>query len=134
MEILEPVTRKVVPTTGKITSQLRKEWQIETVLKELIWDKYKKLGLINSYVDKNGEIVERINQNVWTKRSDHRNHAMDAITVAFTNPVFIFYLNSLNSRGEAREQLIKMRHKYMHRDEQRKLDIQPTDANRHLAC
>lgn len=118
MEILEPVTRKVVPTTGKITSQLRREWQIETVLKELIWDKYKKLGLINSYVDKNGEIVERINQNVWTKRSDHRNHAMDAITVAFTNPVFIFYLNSLNSRGEAREQLIKMRHKYMHRDEQ----------------
>lgn len=118
MEMLEAVTRKIVPTTGKITSQLRDDWQLVNVLQELLWDKYKKLGLVDSLIDKNGKVVERINKEAWTKRSDHRNHAMDAITVAFTKPAFIFYLNSLNSQGEAREQLIRMRHQYMHRDEQ----------------
>lgn len=118
MEMLEAVTRKIVPTTGKITSQLRDDWQLVNVLQELLWDKYKKLGLVDSFIDKNGKVVERINKEAWTKRSDHRNHAMDAIAVAFTKPAFIFYLNSLNSQGEAREQLIRMRHQYMHRDEQ----------------
>ena len=118
MELLEPVTRKVVATTGKITSQLRDDWQLVNVLQELVWDKYKKLGKVNAYVNKNGKTVERIDKEAWTKRTDHRNHAMDAITIAFTKPAFISYLNSLNSQGEAREQLIRMRHNYMHRDNQ----------------
>ena len=118
MELLLPVTRKVVPTTGKITSLLRDDWQLVNVLQELVWDKYKKLGKVISYVDKNNKKVERIDKEAWTKRTDHRNHAMDAITVAFTKPAFIFYLNSLNSQGEDREQLIGMRHKYLHRDNQ----------------
>lgn len=118
MEILLPVTRKIVSTTGKITSQLRDDWQLVNVLQELVWDKYKRLGKVNSYVDKNNKTIERIDKEAWTKRTDHRNHAMDAITVAFTKPAIIFYLNSLNSQGEARNQLIKMRHDYMHRDDQ----------------
>lgn len=118
MELLLPITRKIVPTTGKITSQLRSDWQLVNVLQELVWDKYKRLGKVNSYVDKNNKTVERIDKEAWTKRTDHRNHAMDAITVAFTKPAFIFYLNSLNSQGEARIQLIKMRYDYMHRDDQ----------------
>lgn len=117
IEILENVTRKVVPTTGRITSLLRKDWQLVNVLQELVWDKYKKLGLIDSYIDKNKKVVQQIRQSVWTKRSDHRNHAMDAITVAFTNPKFIYYLNSLNSQGDNRLQLLQMRQKYMHRDD-----------------
>lgn len=118
MELLLPVTRKVVATTGKITSQLRDDWQLVNVLQELVWDKYKQLGKVNTYVDKNQKTVERIDREAWTKRTDHRNHAMDAITVAFTKPAIIFYLNSLNSQGEARNQIVKMRHHYMHRNEQ----------------
>jgi CRISPR-associated endonuclease Csn1 len=34
----------------------------------------------------------------WTKRNDHRHHAMDAITVAFTKPAYIQYLNNLNEK------------------------------------
>ena len=118
MELLLPITRKVVPTTGKITSQLRDDWQLVNILQELVWDKYKRLGKVITSVDKNNKTVERIDKEAWTKRTDHRNHAMDAITVAFTKPAIIFYLNSLNSHGEARNQLIKMRHDYMHRDDQ----------------
>lgn len=118
MELLLPITRKIVPTTGKITSQLRDDWQLVNVLQEVVWDKYKRLNMINTYVDKNNKKVEKIDKDAWTKRTDHRNHAMDAITVAFTKPAIIFYLNSLNSQGEARNQLLNMRHNYMHRDAQ----------------
>ena len=115
-ELLGTITRKVVPTTGSITSRLRDDWQLVDILQELVWDKYDKLDLIDTYEDKDGKTVRKINEDAWTKRNDHRNHAMDAITVAFTKPAFIFYLNSLNSQGEARNQLLKMRHDYLHRD------------------
>lgn len=115
-ELLGTITRKVVPTTGSITSRLRDDWQLVDVLQELVWEKYDKLDLIDTYEDKDGKTVRKINEDAWTKRNDHRNHAMDAITVAFTKPAFIFYLNSLNSQGEARNQLLKMRHDYLHRD------------------
>lgn len=116
--ILSAITRKVVPTTGSITSRLRDDWQLVDVLQELVWDKYDKLGLIDSYTDKDGRTVRKIKEEAWTKRNDHRNHAMDAITVAFTKQAYINYLNSLNAEGEKREQLMKMRQKNLHRDKQ----------------
>lgn len=117
-EILGTITRKVVATTGSITSRLRDDWQLVDVLQELVWDKYDKLGLINTYTDKDGKTVRKIKEEAWTKRNDHRNHAMDAITVAFTKQAYINYLNSLNAEGEKREQLMKMRQKNLHRDKQ----------------
>lgn len=115
-EILHTITRKVVPTTGSITSRLRDDWQLVDVLQELVWDKYEKLGLINTYTDKDGKTVRKIKEEAWTKRNDHRNHAMDAITVAFTKQAYINYLNGLNAEGEKREQLMKMRQKNLYRD------------------
>lgn len=115
-EILAHVSRKVVPTTGSITKRLREDWQLINVLQEVVWEKYEKLGLIDVATDKNGNPVKRINNEAWTKRTDHRNHAIDAITVAFTQPAFIYYLNSLNAESEQREQLMKMRQKYLYKD------------------
>lgn len=117
-ELLGTITRKVVPTTGSITSRLRDDWQLVDVLQELVWDKYDKLDLIDTYEDKDGKTIRKINEDAWTKRTDHRNHAMDAITVAFTKPAFINYLNSLNAEREKWEQLMKMRQKNLHRDKQ----------------
>src|SRR5699024_4736740 len=34
----------------------------------------------------------------WTKRNDHRHHALDALTIAFTKRSYIQYLNNLNAR------------------------------------
>lgn len=117
-EILSTITRRVVPTTGSITSRLRDDWQLVDVLQELVWDKYNKLGLIDTYQDKEGKTIRKIREEAWTKRNDHRNHAMDAITVAFTKPAFINYLNSLNAQGTEREQILKMRKKNLHRNKQ----------------
>jgi len=116
VELLEPVTRKVLVTTGAVTVKLREDWQLVDVLKEMVFEKYQELGLTEKFTDKEGKVVERIREDVWSKRNDHRNHAMDAITVAFTTQSMIHYINSLSSQGEGREQIFHMRQKYLHKD------------------
>ena len=95
-EILEEVVKFVVPTTGIVTDRLREDWQLVDVMKELNWDKYHKLEMTEVYEDKDGRKIGRIKG--WTKRNDHRHHAMDALTIAFTKHSYIQYLNNLNAR------------------------------------
>lgn len=95
--ILEEVVRIVTPTVGSITARLREDWQIVDVMKELNLPKYRKLGMTHYDQDNDGRQIERINDG-WTKRNDHRHHAMDALTIAFTQKSIIQYLNNLNAR------------------------------------
>ena len=95
-EILEEIVRFVVPTTGSITDRLREDWQLVDVMQELNWDKYNHLGLTEIIEGRDGQRIRRIKD--WTKRNDHRHHAMDALTIAFTKRSFIQYLNNLNAR------------------------------------
>lgn len=100
-EILNTLVKTVVPTTGSVTDRLREDWQLVDVMKELNFPKYDKLGMTfnEEHVDyETGEVrtVKKIKD--WTKRNDHRHHAMDALTIAFTKRNFIQYLNNLNAR------------------------------------
>ncbi|WNB17592.1 type II CRISPR RNA-guided endonuclease Cas9 [Marivirga arenosa] len=97
VEVLFDAVRNVTVTTGKVTDKLREDWGLIEVMKELNWDKYDALGLTTIIEGKNGEKLRKIKD--WTKRNDHRHHAMDALAVAFTKPAFIQYLNRLNARG-----------------------------------
>lgn len=95
-EILEELVRFVVPTTGTITDRLRDDWQLVGVMQELNWNKYDQLGMTEIIEGRDGQRIRRIKD--WTKRNDHRHHAMDALTIAFTKRSFIQYLNNLNAR------------------------------------
>ena len=95
-EILEEIVKFVVPTTGSVTARLREDWQLVDIMKELNWDKYYLSGLTKTYLDKDGQTRTKITE--WTKRNDHRHHAMDALTIAFTKRSYIQYLNNLNAR------------------------------------
>lgn len=97
-ELLLTVVKEVTPTTGIITDKLRDDWQLVNVLKELNWEKYESLGLVNYEVNKDGKKISKITG--WTKRNDHRHHAMDAITVAFTKRSHVQYFNYLNARRD----------------------------------
>ena len=96
--ILEELVKDVVSTTGSITNRLRQDWQLVDVMQELNWDKYDKLGLIEIIENREGHKIKRIKD--WTKRNDHRHHAMDALTIAFTKRSHIQYLNNLNARSD----------------------------------
>ena len=95
-EMLEEVCRTVSTTTGSITDRLREDWDLINVMQELNFDKYKKTGLTEIIEKKDGNKKERIVD--WTKRNDHRHHAMDALTVAFTKRNHVQYLNNLNAK------------------------------------
>ena len=95
-EILEELVQFVVPTTGTITERLRDDWQLVDVMQELNWNKYDQLGMTEIIEGRDGQRIRRIKE--WTKRNDHRHHAMDALTIAFTKRSFIQYLNNLNAR------------------------------------
>lgn len=97
--MLEKVVRSVVATSGSITDYLRNEWQLVDVMKELNMPLYDKLGLVRADTTHDGNVVKRIEG--WSKRSDHRHHAMDALTVAFTKRSAVQYLNTLNANHNA---------------------------------
>jgi len=96
-EILTGITRRVVSTTGKITDVLRQDWGLMDILKELNLEKYRSLGLTKIIEGKDGRKREIIID--WTKRNDHRHHAMDALVVAFTTAGHVQYINNLHARS-----------------------------------
>ncbi|WP_299521376.1 type II CRISPR RNA-guided endonuclease Cas9 [Winogradskyella sp.] len=103
-EVLQELVKEpIVSTSGKITDKLRNDWDLINVMKELNLPKYRALGLT--------EFEERLNVSTgklkkheiikeWTKRNDHRHHAMDALTVAFTTYNHIQYINNLSARKD----------------------------------
>ena len=138
-EILEELVPFVVTTTGAVTSRLRDDWQLVNIMQELNWEKYDALGLTECYTDKNGNIVKRIKD--WTKRNDHRHHAMDALTIAFTKPSIVQYLSNLNARSDKSSSIYGIEQKELHRDERdhklifnapMPLDIFRAEAKKHL--
>lgn len=94
--ILYEICRVVTPTTGSVTARLREDWDLVNIMQELNFEKFKALGLTEMVEKKDGTFKERIVD--WSKRNDHRHHAMDALTVAFTKHSHIQYLNFLNAR------------------------------------
>lgn len=137
-EILESMVRTVVATTGSVTDRLREDWQLVDVMKELNWDKYDRLGLTETITDHDGRQIRRIKD--WTKRNDHRHHAMDALTIAFTRDSFIQYLNNMNARSDKSPSTYGIEKKELYRDSHGKLRFVPpmplnefrSEAKKHL--
>lgn len=124
-EILVGIARKVAFTSGSITNRLRSDWGLVNVLKDLNWEKYDKIGMTYYQENNKGEKLRRIKD--WTKRNDHRHHAMDAIAVAFCKPVYVQYLNNLHARGENKKgnEVYGIESKYTFRDDRGKRKFIP---------
>ena len=121
-DLLFDICKVVTSTTGVITDKLRSDWELMDLMKDLNWDKYEKLGLTYEEKGKNGERLFKIKD--WSKRNDHRHHAMDAITIAFTKPAHIQYLNNLNARTEndsKSKSILGIEQKYLEKDKHNKL-------------
>ncbi|RFM27129.1 type II CRISPR RNA-guided endonuclease Cas9 [Deminuibacter soli] len=91
-ELLEKVCYNVWTTSGSVTAYLRHIWGWDDVLVNLQLPKYRELGLTEYNNDK--EII-----NGWSKRDDHRHHAIDALTIACTRQGFIHRINTLNAQS-----------------------------------
>lgn len=98
----------VKTTTGGVTDYLRSHWGLKKLFMELTESRFKQMELWNlketgepeeswvtKYFDKgNNRHIYEIKG--WSKRYDHRHHAIDALVVALSNERFIKRLNDLN--------------------------------------
>ncbi len=102
-EMLFEVFEDVIVTSGSITDKLREDWGLINVMKELNLPKYRALGLTAFEVrlDKStGKFKKHEVIKDWSKRNDHRHHAMDALAVAYTTRNHIQYINNLSARKD----------------------------------
>jgi len=101
-------SENVKTSTGEVTDFLRSKWGLKKLFMELTESRFKQMELwdldekgnsktnwITKYYDKEQQkhIYEIKN---WSKRYDHRHHAIDALVVAFTEQSHIQRLNNLN--------------------------------------
>ena len=93
-QVLRLVCRNVYATSGGVTDFLREKWGWNDVLKKVNWERYEQLGLTSVETRENGRRIYTIEG--WTKRDDHRHHAIDALVVASTKQSYIQTLNRLN--------------------------------------
>ncbi|MDI9364419.1 MAG: type II CRISPR RNA-guided endonuclease Cas9 [Flavobacterium sp.] len=101
-EILEQICNNVTSTEGNVTAKLRKVWGWDNILEQLQFERFKEANQtgIKTWTSQHGARThqkETIRQEIWTKRDDHRHHAIDALVVACTQQGFIQRLNTLNA-------------------------------------
>jgi CRISPR-associated endonuclease Csn1 len=102
-EILQQVCHHVHSTSGSVTDYLRHAWGWDEVLMNLQLDKYREVGLTEwRDIEYNGHVQKKEFIKGWTKRMDHRHHAIDAITIACTTQNIIQRLSNLNQIVEAK--------------------------------
>lgn len=98
LELLRTICYNVCATSGSVTDFLRHTWGWDEILHNLHFDQYKEVGLTETKeIASNGNVktVERIKG--WSKRMDHRHHAIDALTIACTSQGMIQQLNTLST-------------------------------------
>lgn len=108
-EILQKVCNNVTTTEGGVTAKLRNLWGWDDVLMNLQMPKYKELGqtVIKEWTSEHGKRKHQKEEiENWTKRDDHRHHAVDALVVACTKQGFIQRINTLNS-SDTKDLMIK---------------------------
>ena len=102
--ILRKGIRLVSASEGGVTAKLRQLWGYDNILRDLNLERYRSMGEteVVTVEHRDGERTdERIKD--WSKRKDHRHHAIDALVVACTQQRYIQRLNSVNAEADREE-------------------------------
>jgi CRISPR-associated endonuclease Csn1 len=110
-ELLTPVAKnRLVLTNGTLTSKLKNEWGLNDIMKDLMDWRFQRLNKetsSDSFVfNQDGKTV----YNGYSKRLDHRHHALDALVVACTTQSHIQYVNTLNAQYRDEDTKAKFAH------------------------
>jgi CRISPR-associated endonuclease Csn1 len=111
---LEFCSKNVLPVTGRITTDLKKAWQLNEVWTELVSPRFIRMNELTKsnlfgqiQLAKNGKeffncnvnkIIREEDESYDIKRIDHRHHALDALIVALCTREHVNYMNNINSK------------------------------------
>lgn len=100
-EILLQICHNVYTTTGSVTDFFRHAWGYDEILADLNLKRYKEAGQ-TEFVEFEHAGQTHIKEKIigWSKRMDHRHHAIDALTIALTRQGYIQRLNNLNTERD----------------------------------
>ncbi|MFN8309592.1 MAG: type II CRISPR RNA-guided endonuclease Cas9 [Chitinophagales bacterium] len=102
--LLKGICRNVYATSGSVTDFLRHEWGYDEILMNLQLPLYKEHGFTEEVIVQHaGQKHKKEVINGWTKRDDHRHHALDALVIACTTQGMIQRLNNLNQIAQHSE-------------------------------
>lgn len=97
-EILQQICNNITTTEGAVTAKLRELWGWDDVLMNLQLPKYKEFDQTQTkeWTSEHGKYKHQKEEIInWTKRDDHRHHAIDALVIACTKQGFIQRINTL---------------------------------------
>ncbi len=96
--MLKTVCRNVYSSTGSVTDFFRHAWGYDEILHDLNLPAYKEGGQTEIVeVRHKGQTHQEERITGWTKRWDHRHHAIDALVIALVSQAHIQRLNNLNT-------------------------------------
>lgn len=99
-DILSKICNNVTSTEGNVTARLRHLWGWDDILLKLQLPKFKELGQTEdvTWTSEHGKREHHKEEITnWSKRDDHRHHALDALVIACTKQAYIQRLNTLNA-------------------------------------
>ena len=106
MSILQQGIRRVAASEGGVTARLRSLWGYDDILHCLNLDRYESMGeteLVPQHPNSEEDESMKCRITDWSKRKDHRHHAIDALVVACTRQGYIQRLNRLSSETDREE-------------------------------
>lgn len=106
MSILQQGIRRVTASEGGVTARLRSLWGYDDILHSLNLDRYESMGeteLVRNHPNSEEDESMKCRITDWSKRKDHRHHAIDALVVACTRQGYIQRLNRLSSEADRDE-------------------------------
>jgi CRISPR-associated endonuclease Csn1 len=109
--ILQDICKDVLSTTGSVTAELRNLWGYNDILPQWHIERLRELKLDNMIEkkvihDENNQETYKETIKDWSKRDDHRHHAIDALVVACTTRSIIQRINTLHAK-ETKDELKK---------------------------
>lgn len=114
MELLKKTCRNVYASSGSVTDFFRHTWGYDKILQKLNLERYSQANLTEEIIiEHSGQSHKDYRIKDWSKRLDHRHHAIDALVIALTRQGYIQRLSNLNSeRGLMLEELEKPINEY----------------------
>lgn len=119
----EATSKHLIPTSGKITDELKKDWGLNDVWNRIVTPRFERMNaltnsnLFGQWENKDGKIVFQTNmpleyqKGFSKKRIDHRHHAMDALVIACATRSHVNYLNNESAKANAKESRFDLRKK-----------------------
>lgn len=102
-------SKNIIPSNGKITTQLKQDWGLNDVWNALILPRFERMNALTNSQDftsknTNGKIIPTVplelSKGFQKKRIDHRHHAMDALVIACATRDHVNLLNNQSAKSD----------------------------------